>query len=226
MPKIRRTLKPVMDAVAGLASAPRAQSGMAHADQASRGDDKAGSARLSGLADLPARLGVTQAVAKTITFRIIVTTLDFTSNYIVIGELTTAAGLSAFALVAGPAFYLTHEMLWNYYGGPDKDAPVRVSFRRAAETPGEEPRGFTMSRAIAKTITFRTVATVMDFGATYVATADLATAAGLTAFGFVVGPFVYLGHEKVWDYYTHNRGSVDDAVKLLPPPRQEVLAPV
>ena len=39
-----------------------------------------------------ARLGIGQAVAKTITFRVIVTTLDFTSNYIVIGELTTAAG--------------------------------------------------------------------------------------------------------------------------------------
>jgi hypothetical protein len=30
---------------------------------------------------------------------------------------------------------------------------------------------------------------------------DLATAVGLSAFAFVVGPFVYLGHEKLWDYY-------------------------
>jgi hypothetical protein len=30
---------------------------------------------------------------------------------------------------------------------------------------------------------------------------DVATAEGLSAFGFVLGPFVYLGHEKAWDYF-------------------------
>jgi uncharacterized membrane protein len=42
----------------------------------------------------------------------------------------------------------------------------------------------------------------MDFTANYVAVGDVATAVGLSAFAVVVGPFVYLGHEKVWDYYT------------------------
>jgi uncharacterized membrane protein len=51
---------------------------------------------------------------------------------------------------------------------------------------------------LAKTITFRTIATIMDFTTNYVVVGDLATAAGLSAFGFVVGPFVYLGHEKAW----------------------------
>ena len=39
---------------------------------------------------------------------IIVTTLDFTTNYIVIGEFATAAGLSTYNLIAGPLFYLAH----------------------------------------------------------------------------------------------------------------------
>ena len=56
----------------------------------------------------PGGLSIKQAIAKTITFRIIVTTLDFSTNFLVIGELGTAAGLSAFALVAGPIFYLVH----------------------------------------------------------------------------------------------------------------------
>src|SRR5262249_9739409 len=64
----------------------------------------------------PRVFGVKRAVAKTITFRIIVTTLDFTSNYVVLGELATAAGLSTFALVAGPLFYFAHETAWNYFG--------------------------------------------------------------------------------------------------------------
>lgn len=35
--------------------------------------------------------------------------LDFTGNYIVIGEFATAAGLPTVNLVAGPLFYFTHE---------------------------------------------------------------------------------------------------------------------
>jgi uncharacterized membrane protein len=69
---------------------------------------------------VPLRFTVNQAIAKTITFRIIVTTLDFTVNYVVLGELATAAGLSAFALVAGPLFYLGHETAWNYFGDADR----------------------------------------------------------------------------------------------------------
>ena len=67
------------------------------------------------------KFAIGQAVAKTITFRIIVTTLDFTTNYVVIGEFATAAGLSTYNLIAGPLFYLAHEAAWNYLG-PDDDA--------------------------------------------------------------------------------------------------------
>ncbi len=75
------------------------------------------------------RLAIKQAIAKTITFRIIVTTLDFSSNYIVLGELTTAAGLSTFALVVGPLFYLAHETAWNYFGPPTALSKFRRSCR-------------------------------------------------------------------------------------------------
>jgi uncharacterized membrane protein len=64
---------------------------------------------------------------------------------------------------------------------------------------------------LAKTITFRTIATVMDFTANYVVVRDVATAVGLSAFAFVVGPFVYLGHEKLWDYYGSPRERILDS---------------
>jgi uncharacterized membrane protein len=167
----------------------------------------------------PARIKVKRAVAKTITFRIIVTTLDFTSNVIVIGELGTAAGLSGFALMAGPLFYLAHEGAWNAFG-PSGDT-IRVG--APAPTAGDETpgRGFTMSRALAKTITFRTVATIMDFSVTYIVVRDLAVAAGLSAFGFVLGPFVYYGHEKLWErFFPEDPEPYELAppVKLLPAP--------
>src|SRR6516162_2973785 len=162
----------------------------------------------------PAGFGIKQAIAKTITFRIIVTTLDFTTNYVVIGELATAAGLSTFNLVAGPVFYLVHETAWNYFGPAGAD--VRVPVAKASAADGE---GFTVSRALAKTITFRTLATVMDFTVNYVVVGDVVTAVGLSAFAFVVGPFVYLGHEKLWDYY----GSPSE--RTLDPPTPTNLLP-
>jgi len=176
-------------------------------------------------AQLPARraFGIKRAVAKTITFRIIVTTLDFTSNYVVLGELATAAGLSTFALVSGPLFYFVHEAAWNYLGpaGDTVDVALPASGRSDAPAPSADNRGFTISRALAKTITFRTVATAVDFTATYVVVGEAATAALLSAFGFVVGPFVYLGHEKAWDYYAPTQESTVEPpapVKLLPAP--------
>ena len=153
----------------------------------------------------PAHFGIKQAIAKTITFRIIVTTLDFTTNYVVIGELAAAAGLSTLNLVVGPVFYLAHETVWNYYG--PAEGAVRVSI---GKTPGDGG-GFTVSRALAKTITFRTIATVIDFTANYVVVRDIATAVGLSAFAVVVGPFVYLGHEKLWDYYGSPRERIPDS---------------
>ena len=173
---------------------------------------------------IPGRLGITQAVAKTITFRIIVTALDFTSNLVVLGEVTTAAGLSGFAMVAGPLFYLAHETVWNYYGPSEADGErpaMKVALPQAiADMTGRKE--ITLSRALAKTITFRTLATIMDFTTIYVFVGDPVTAAGLSAFGFVVGPFVYWGHEKAWDYYT----SSDRApVALLPKPNPRLSPP-
>jgi uncharacterized membrane protein len=149
---------------------------------------------------LPAGLRIKQAVAKTITFRIIVTGLDFSTNFLVLGELAVAAGLSTFSLVVGPIFYFTHETLWNYLVPGDGDVDLRALWA-AADAPSD-PRGIVINRPLAKTITFRTFATVMDFTTTYIVVADAATAAALTAFGFALGPFVYLGHEMLWDYYS------------------------
>ena len=83
-----------------------------------------------------ARFGIGQAIAKTITYRLIVTTLDFTTNLIVIGELSTAAGLSTFNLVVGPIFYLAHEAAWNYLGPPEAEANVAVALPLRTEATG------------------------------------------------------------------------------------------
>jgi uncharacterized membrane protein len=110
------------------------------------------------------KVAIGQAVAKTITFRIVVTSLDFTTNYLVIGEVGTAAGLSTFNLIAGPLFYLAHEAVWNYFGSSRKAielSALTAGARQADAQPGSLS-GFTISRALAKTITFRVIASTMD----------------------------------------------------------------
>jgi uncharacterized membrane protein len=164
-------------------------------------------------APAPRGLKVGQAVLKTVTFRIVVTTLDFSTNLVIIGELSTAAGLSAFNLVAGPLYYFAHEATWNYLGPAEAGAVLLPA-------PNTQERstwgGFTISRALAKTITFRTFATIADFTANYVVVRDVVTAMALSASGFVLGPFVYFGHEKAWDYFV----SAGNPSPRPPPPRR------
>jgi uncharacterized membrane protein len=176
----------------------------------------------TALVAVPNRFTVRQAIAKTITFRVIVTSLDFTFNYVVLGEFAAAAGLSAFALVVGPLFYLAHETVWNRFGDADKRVDLTIFLRRSdAEAQPGSRRALTISRALAKTITFRTIATTMDFTVNFVVVADLATAAALSASGFILGPFVYFGHEWVWDRYgspAEATAEFEAPLELLPAP--------
>jgi uncharacterized membrane protein len=198
LPKLIRRRKSSTSAGARRPSAPQA----AHQAQA------------SSLPAILPRLGIGQAIAKTITYRLIVTTLDFSTNYIVIGEFATAAGLSGFNLVAGPLFYLAHEAAWNYLGSRDQ-----VDAETAADRPTYMVGNVTVSRALAKTIVFRTLATAMDFTTNYVVVGDVASAVVLSASGFILGPFVYYGHEKAWEYFSQDAGDVLDLTaehRLLP----------
>lgn len=192
LPALRRRLEPLFNSTGAQRAEPTAPS----LDRSTA----------KGLLGVPAKLGIGQALAKTITFRIIVTALDFTSNYVVIGELGTSAGLSAFGFVVAPFMYLAHEAGWNYYG-PPADEKIEVA-------------GFGVGRALAKTVTFRIMATAMDFTTLYVVVGDLPTAVGLAAFGFVIGPFVYYGHEWLWDRYGLPLGPTIEMPPIERPPSE------
>jgi uncharacterized membrane protein len=162
---------------------------------------------------LLAKLPLRRTIAKTITFRLVVTTLDFTTNYIVIGEIATAAGLSTFNLFAGPLFYFAHEAAWNYL----RPSETSVTLLPTSDPDGV-PTGLTISPALAKTITYRTIATIVDFTTNYVVVGTVAEAVVLSATGFVLGPFVYYGHEKAWEYFAD-----DSAAKAAPVKEVELL---
>jgi uncharacterized membrane protein len=209
LPTLRRRLRPLTNSTAARRSKPAAA-------RPERNDVGAPQSVLP-------KFAFGQAIAKTITFRIIVTSLDFSVNYVVIGELGTAAGLSTFNMIAGPVFYLGHEAAWNYFG-PEESAVDLASFTRQRgdeETRQGGWRSIEISRALAKTITFRALATLMDFATNYVVVRDVTQAVILSSSGFILGPFVYYGHEWVWDRFTTPRPSSTDlptAPKLLPAP--------
>jgi uncharacterized membrane protein len=163
---------------------------------------------------LLAKLPLGRTIAKTITFRTIVTTLDFTTNYIVIGELATAAGLSTFNLIAGPLFYFGHEAAWNYL----RPSETSVTLHLPKSNQDSEATGLTISPALAKTITYRTIATIVDFTTNYVVVGTVAEATILSATGFFLGPFVYFGHEKAWEYLAG-----ESALKSVPAKHLDLL---
>jgi uncharacterized membrane protein len=186
VPKLRRRLRPP------LKSTVRIEPALAPPD---RPDVKV---------PLVAGLAIKQVLAKTVTFQIIVTTLDFTAHYVIVGNFATALSLSASHLVIRPVYYFLHEAAWNYLSPP---------VRRKAGLGGD--------RALVKTVTYQTIATTLDFTAHYVVVGNLATAAALSAVGFVVSPFAYFGHEMAWDYYGSPRARRLD----LPTPTDLVQAP-
>jgi len=159
-------------------------------------------------------LGVERAVAKTVTFRIIVTGLDFSWNFIILGEVATAAGLSGISIIGGPLFYFIHEATWNYLessakrdGAPTRRGdghpllgavPANVNMRLTEPSVLRIGR-LKLGRALAKTIVYRTLATSIEFTTNYVVVRAIGEAAALSAAGIVIGPFVYLGHEVLWD---------------------------
>lgn len=144
---------------------------------------------------------ITISAAKTVTFRVLSSGLDFGWNYLVLGEIGAAAGLSGFSLIAAPTFYFLHETLWS-----------RVQSNAAGDAKGQgtfqipsEIGGMKVSKAMAKTVTFRLFATASEFGVNYFVARDLLVATKLSAFSIVAGPFVYLAHERAWERYEASR---------------------
>jgi uncharacterized membrane protein len=146
----------------------------------------------------------------------------------VIGELGTAAGLSTFNLIAGPLFYLGHEAVWNYSGSSDEPVDPAKLMTRGKQDRAQQgvPSRLTISRALAKTITFRVFASTMDFATNYILVRDLGQALILSSSGLILGPFVYYGHEKAWEYFSKPKADANlPAGPLLPAPAPLLPAP-
>lgn len=159
-------------------------------------------------------LGVKKTFAKTATFRILSSSLDLTWNYVLLGDIATAAGLSGFGFIASTTFYFIHEASWNKIKALSVNKPIKyfqntkIEDSRSEITERKYWWDLQVSPALAKTLTFRSMATIAEFTTNYFVVRDVPMAAALSAFGFICGPFVYYAHEKVWENYDKNNSDV------------------
>jgi uncharacterized membrane protein len=208
---LRKSRQKLVEIFSDRANASQTTSAMA-------GEDYSPSRDLS----FPAGLKIKRSFAKTITFRVVSSSLDFSWNYILLGEVATAAGLSGIGLLASTVFYFVHETTWNKIRALSKqnNSDVDVNGSRAGNVKKSAANNqwwsLSVNPAVAKTITFRTMATIAEFTTNYAIVRDVPLAGALSAFGLFAGPFVYYGHEKIWDYYS--------PVEKPPQPQQQLIA--
>jgi hypothetical protein len=71
--------------------------------------------------------------------------------------------------------------LWSYLAPAGSDVDLAAPPGATAGVPGH-PKVIVINRPLAKTITYHTIGTVIDFTTNYAAISDAATAVALTAF--------------------------------------------
>jgi uncharacterized membrane protein len=84
-------------------------------------------------------------------------------------------------------------------------------------TPVVQVRGLKITRALAKTIVYETLGSTAEFTVNFVVLGDVVTAAIITAPFVLFGPFIYLGHEKVWEYFTESTNEAAASTQSLVP---------
>ena len=202
LPKLRKRLRPLLNATVHRPAKPAAPLREDRLD-----------------AEVPAavlpKFAIGQAIAKTITFRIIVTTLDFTTNYLVIGELGTAAGLSTPgrrpSVLSRPRSGL--ELSWPFRSRPRPPGTCAAAARRwgrVHDQPGVGEDGHLSDDRHGNGLHHELCGGRRR-----------GRGGGFVSFRLHPRPFVYFGHERAWDYFSAPRERTVDppaSIKLLPAP--------
>lgn len=115
---------------------------------------------------------------------------------------TGAADVAALVAWAPFAWEQVERGLHNQLD-PDRSLPAwsAPGPAHAWALPPPEPEGFTLSRSVWKTLSFRVIGTSIDFATNLIAIGDLATAAALSSLPILIGPWIYLGHELAWERF-------------------------
>jgi uncharacterized membrane protein len=99
-----------------------------------------------------------------------------------------------------------------------RPSETNVTLHLPKSNQDRDATALTISPALAKTITYRAIATIVDFTTNYVVVGNITEAVILSSTGFLLGPFVYFGHEKAWEYLAN-----DSAMKSIPAKNLDLL---
>ena len=117
------------------------------------------------------------------------------------GLLIGAAAVLAPRLLPRDMFRGLGDTLGWTAPSPAQALPASIPHSPEAPASGE-PAFFDTWRAVVKTFTYRMMVTTVDFGAVYLVTGEVATAAGLSTLSLIGGPIAYFAHEAAWHYYS------------------------
>ncbi len=71
-----------------------------------------------------ARVKVSRALAKTVTYEGVTAVSEFSVNYLFVRDLANAAGLTAFSVAISPFIYYAHEKAWDYFDAAKVRSPA------------------------------------------------------------------------------------------------------
>lgn len=127
-----------------------------------------------------------RSLAKSITWRIILTTSHTVNGFIVSGSWTTGLQIAGLALVTGSIIYWLHERLWN--------------FAQWNKTPSETSKFIEgQLRTLGKVASWRVTITLQNFLVAFVLTGSWLSSLGFLGLASIVNSITYYIHERVWN---------------------------
>lgn len=127
-----------------------------------------------------------RSLAKTLSWRVILTMSHFINGFIVTGSIASAAAIAGLSAVINSVLYWAHERCWNYaqWNRQGKDGLMFVDGQ---------------PRTISKIITWRAVITGSNFVIPWFLTGSLGQAAAFMTIAIVVNIAIFYFHERIWN---------------------------
>jgi len=127
-----------------------------------------------------------RTLAKTLSWRIILTVSHFVNGFIVTGSLASAAAIAGVSAVINSVLYWAHERVWNWaqWNRKPKDGLMFLDGQ---------------PRTISKIISWRILITGSNFVVPWILTGSLGQAAAFMSIAIVVNIAIFYFHERVWN---------------------------
>jgi uncharacterized membrane protein len=135
-----------------------------------------------------------RALAKTVTWRMLVTISHVINGFIVSGSIVTGLKIAGWSLVINSGLYWLHERIWNWVQW-NKKPDDGLFFIDG------HPRTTT------KMITWRVIVNFSNFFIPYFMTGSWGQAAAFLTISVIVNMILYYGHERVWNRVSWGKNS-------------------